>query len=379
MAIGEIANIESRDKSVKRLLEIGKDKAYVLFDEILELLPDEVAAAAAKRDEIHIALSDAGLPIIERPEHYLNQAADSSRELETEDGVQADFQFRADEKTGDPILMYLREMGAVSLLDRDGEVEIARRLEEGERLIFEALGQNSVMLRRLLELQELSLERALSFDETDWVADSRDDVRATVDHKMKHFEQIRRLGTQIEKLRRRCRKTSRQDVVLEVDRETDRLAARMAAEIRKVDVDQEHRNRLTDWLKQIDREFSRIAVAIRRTEAAHKQESSRELQTLHRRRISKYCKKQRELEQRYGTTRAQLETTITKIHRGEWMSEQARKQLIVANLRLVVAIAKKYTRRALFPDLIQEGNIGLMKAVEKFEYRRGYKFSTYAT
>ena len=130
-----------------------------------------------------------------------------------------------------------------------------------------------------------------------------------------------------------------------------------------------------DVLKDIDREFSRIARDFKRADSALKRETNKELQGLHKRRIAKYRKKQRELEKRYGTTRAQLEKTIAKIRKGEGMSAVARDQLIVANLRLVVSIAKKYTNRGLqFLDLIQEGNIGLMKAVDKFEYRRGYKF-----
>jgi RNA polymerase primary sigma factor len=137
---------------------------------------------------------------------------------------------------------------------------------------------------------------------------------------------------------------------------------------------------MVDFLKDIDRQFSRFEGDIRRAETALAREKNEQLQALHRRRIEKYRIKIKEIEERYGTTHSEISATIGKIREGEAICERAKEELIVANLRLVVSIAKKYTNRGLqFLDLIQEGNIGLMKAVDKFEYRRGYKFSTYAT
>jgi RNA polymerase primary sigma factor len=374
---------------VNKLISLGKEKGYLLYDEVNDLLPSDVHSAEDLSDLLSMFDSE-GIEVVDSPrgkspESIALDKTDDLKPDEAGDDVELDLSPGALDKTNDPVRMYLREMGTVPLLTREGEVEIAKRIERGQMKVFKALSRSPVVIQALfatgrqLKAGEKSIKEVVVFDDEELLEDR-------VVHRLKEvvgtIEEMERLYKKLGQLRIKRDGIPRTKKPRDFRRYSWAVAEHrilISQLLRSIQFTHTQRKALigalrlaVDEMRPLERESSRLEKRLEATRTNGTKDLRKEL------RQAKINVE--EFEGRIQATTTELRRSYQNIVLGEEQAEIAKRELIEANLRLVVSIAKKYTNRGLqFLDLIQEGNIGLMKAVDKFEYRRGYKFSTYAT
>ncbi|MDQ2900834.1 MAG: RNA polymerase sigma factor RpoD [Acidobacteriota bacterium] len=373
--------VHDRLVSDQRLNRV-KGNGLALYDDVTELLPGDLDGGGQFEDLLG-GIDGAGVDILEEPRIEIDKKSE-----ETEEPLDLELPAGVGEKTNDPVRLYLREMGAVPLLKREGEVDIARRIERGQNSVLKSLSRSPLVIQEFLAMGD-QVRRGIAFahdivqipdpmpsEET--LAAKKEEFCGLTDEIAKFHKKLMQGRQKLLAVSRGMKPKQHRRLRWELGRQTIRVS-RLIRTVRL----QGHVVRglialvslAVEEVKPIERDMARVQRKIEAAPAG-RADRARELRKEQR----NLTQRLQQMEERYGATATELRRAFQIITRSDAEARRAKQELIEANLRLVVSIAKRYTNRGMqFLDLIQEGNIGLMKAVEKFEYRRGYKFSTYAT